>query len=322
MHPFKKMQPRHNRASTSHSHLLKWQRFVFSGELLALVTFIVYLLTLCPGIYGFDSAELATGVYTQGIVHPPGFPLYMLIGKLFILLPISTIIFRLNLMSAFFAAASVYFLYRVLAVLFQPKWVAWTATAFLGFSIYFWQMSVVAEVYTLHTFFLTLELYLLFRWRKAGNSRLLVLFAFVYGLSLTNHTTGFFFAPGFAWLIVSSKYWKWKPDWHWAAAIACFVISLLPYCYIPMRANSNANLNYIKDYYSIDVTTFSGLMWMISGRAYSFFAFGYPLNQITEQFLSGLELIWRNFIGVGALMALPGLYGFSNGIGKVLLAVC
>jgi len=82
MHPFKKMQPRHNRASTSHSHLLKWQRFVFSGELLALVTFIVYLLTLCPGIYGFDSAELATGVYTQGIVHPPGFPLYMLIGKI------------------------------------------------------------------------------------------------------------------------------------------------------------------------------------------------------------------------------------------------
>ncbi len=78
----------------------------------------------------------------------------MLVGKLFALLPVGSVIFRLNLMSAFFGAATVYFLYRGTAILFQTKWVAWVAAAFLGFSVYFWQMSVVAEVYTLHTFFL------------------------------------------------------------------------------------------------------------------------------------------------------------------------
>jgi hypothetical protein len=294
----------------NHKQSYPWQEIVFSGELLAGLSFIVYLLTLCPGIYGFDSAELATGVYTQGIVHPPGFPLYMLVGKLFTLLPIGSIIYRLNLMSAFFAAATIYFLYQALALLFQPRWISWVAAAFLAFSIYFWQMSVVAEVYTLHTFFLALELFLLLRWRRIGTSGLLIFFAFIYGLSLTNHTTGLFFAPGFAWLIVSSRHWKWKPGWFWGAALLAFFGSLLVYLYLPLRADSSAGLNYIKEYYLVDVTTLSGLLWMISGRAYSFFAFGYPLNQIPAQLWNGLELLWRNFIGVGALVALFGVYGF------------
>lgn len=289
---------------------LNWSEVLFSGELLAGVSFLIYLLTLCPGVYGFDSAELATGVFTQGIVHPPGFPLYMLVGKLFTLLPFGSVIFRLNLMSAFFGAATVYFLYRGMVILFETKWIAWVAAAFLGFSVYFWQMSVVAEVYTLHTFFLVLELFLLLRWRQSGASRLLVLFAFVYGLSLTNHTTGLFFAPGFVWLIVSSPKWNWKPTRIWLAAVLLFFVSLLLYLYIPIRASSNAGLNYIKEYYSVDVSTLSGLLWMISGRAYSFFAFGYTAEQIPAQLWSGLGLIWRSFIGVGALAALLGLYGF------------
>lgn len=289
---------------------LKWLDLLFSGELLAGGVFYIYLLTLCPGVYGFDSAELATGVFTQGLVHPPGFPLYMLVGRLFSLLPVGPIIFRLNLMSAVFGAATIYLLFRSLIELFQVRWVAWVASAFLAFSIYFWQMSLVAEVYTLHTFFLSAVLFLLLRWRRSGNSNLLVGAALVYGLSLTNHTTGLFFAPGFVWLLVSSPKWNWKPAKFWIAAIALFFTSLLLYLYIPLRASSTAGLNYIKEYYSVDVSTLGGLLWMISGRAYSFFAFGYSLAELPTQLWLGLGLIWRSFIGVGALLALFGVYGF------------
>lgn len=294
----------------SHRPAFKWQEVLFGGELLSGVVFCIYLLTLCPGVYGFDSAELATGVFTQGIVHPPGFPLYMLVGKLFSLLPLGSVIFRLNLMSAVFGAGTIYFLFRGLTELFQTRWIAWVASAFLAFSIYFWQMSLVAEVYTLHTFFLAVEFFLIFRWRRSGYQKLLVVFAFVYGLSLTNHTTGLFFAPAFVWLVVSSPKWNWKPAKFWIAAIALFCASLLLYIYIPLRAGTTTGLNYNKEYYSVDVSTLPGLLWMISGRAYSFFAFGYSLPEIPAQLWLGLGLIWRSFIGVGALVALLGVYGF------------
>ena len=78
-----------------------------AGLFLFALTFMVYLRTLAPTVYGFDSAELATGVYSGGIVHPPGFPLYMLIGRMFILLPIGDVAYRLNLMSSFFASCTV-----------------------------------------------------------------------------------------------------------------------------------------------------------------------------------------------------------------------
>lgn len=303
---------------------LKWQDLLFSGELLAGGVFCIYLFTLCPGVYGFDSAELATGVFTQGIVHPPGFPLYMLVGKVFSLLPLGSINFRLNLMSAVFGAATIYFLYRGLCELFQTKWIAWVASAFLAFSIYFWQMSLVAEVYTLHTFFLAVELFLVFRWRRTGKVSLLVVFAWAYGLSLTNHTTGLFFAPAFVWLVVSSPKWNWKPARFWIAAIALFCAGLLLYLYIPIRAGAATGLNYIKEYYSIDVSTVSGLLWMISGRAYSFFAFGYSLGEVPAQLWLALGLIWRSFIGVGALVAILGVYSFlrhdwENALGCLLI---
>jgi 4-amino-4-deoxy-L-arabinose transferase-like glycosyltransferase len=211
-------------------------------------------------------------------------------------------------MSAFFAAATVYVRYKVVFQIIGKKWVAWVSSALLAFSIYFWQMSVVAEVYTLHTFFLVMEIYLLLKWRETGTHRTLILFAFIYGLSLTNHTTGLLFAPGFAWLVFSSQKWKWKVSVWWLGMIGCFLAALLVYIYIPIRANSNTPLNYINEYYSVDPTTLTGLFWVVSGSAYRFFAFGYPPAEIFRELISGILLIWRNFLGVGFLLGILGLF--------------
>lgn len=297
---------------------------LFGGECIAIGSFLVYLATLAPGVYGFDSAELASGVYSLGIVHPPGFPLYMLLGKLFTFLPLGSVAYRLNLMSAFFAALTIYVLYKVIFSITAKKWAAWVSSAFLAFSIYFWQMSVVTEVYTLHTFFLVFEIFILLKWRETGKHATLIFFAFVYGLSLTNHTTGLLFAPGFAWMILSSPGWKWKIEWFWAAMIGSFLAALLLYLYIPIRANSTTSLNYLKEYYSMDVTTLSGLLWMVSGKAYHFFAFGYATSEIWHELVDGIRLLWRNFMGVGFLMGVLGVFtsckkNWKIGMGCLLL---
>jgi len=88
----------------------------YLGLLAAGLAFVVYLLTLAPGVYGFDSAELSTGVHLLGIVHPSGYPLYLIVGKLFSYLPIKDLAYRLNIMSAFFGALTVYMLFIVTLV--------------------------------------------------------------------------------------------------------------------------------------------------------------------------------------------------------------
>ncbi|MQY69884.1 MAG: DUF2723 domain-containing protein [Firmicutes bacterium] len=81
--------------------------------LLFLVSFGVYLKTLCPTVYIGDSGELIAAAYTLGIPHPPGYPLYCLLGKLFTLLPFGTIAYRVNLMSAFFASLTIVLIYLI-----------------------------------------------------------------------------------------------------------------------------------------------------------------------------------------------------------------
>jgi hypothetical protein len=53
------------------------------GLLVLFVSFGVYLWTLTPTVGFHDSGELITVAYTLGIAHPPGYPLYTLLGKVF-----------------------------------------------------------------------------------------------------------------------------------------------------------------------------------------------------------------------------------------------
>lgn len=74
--------------------------------LLCTLTLIVYALTAAPGVTLADSADFTNGVLTLGIVHPPGYPLYTVLGHLFSLLPIGDPAFRVNLFSAVWASLS------------------------------------------------------------------------------------------------------------------------------------------------------------------------------------------------------------------------
>jgi len=66
---------------------------------LVLVIGILYFLTLPKGIGFGDSGTLAAAAVSLGIPNPPGFPTYLLLGHLFSLLPIGSILLRLQLLS-------------------------------------------------------------------------------------------------------------------------------------------------------------------------------------------------------------------------------
>jgi len=271
----------------------------------AMAAFFVYLLTLAPGVTGLDSAELATGAYTLGIVHPTGYPLYLLIGKLFTLLPIRSVAYRMNLMSAVFAALTVWLVGCLAMRITRNRWAAWLGAGALGFSYSFWGLAVVAEVYTLHAFMLALLLLLLVRWHETGRDGLIMAAMLVYGLSLTNHISGVLFAPAIAWLLLKraglKNLLRLSPK-----LILPFAVGLCIYLYLPLRDMAGVPLNYVRSYYGVDLTTASGVWWMISGKAYRLFAFPYDLPAYLRELGAFAAQLWRNYTAFGVLLGIAG----------------
>ncbi|MBI5118322.1 DUF2723 domain-containing protein [Candidatus Poribacteria bacterium] len=168
--------------------------------LVLLTTFAVYVYTLCPTVYWDDAGELISACYTLGIPHPPGHPLYAILGWLFTRIPVGSPAYRVNLMSAFFGALTCALLFQIVRELVDgdlserfdgiqnPKSKAQNrngvssegfgcgiatfagiiAALSAGFSLILWDQSVVAETTTLHTFFMMLVTLLAFRISGGG----------------------------------------------------------------------------------------------------------------------------------------------------------
>jgi len=101
---------------------LQWFKKNIIPILLFLGVFSLYLYTAPPASTGYaDSNELITASYILGVPHPPGYPLYVLVGKLFSFLPIGAIAFRYTIMSAMLGAFAVTFIYLALVKNFSSE---------------------------------------------------------------------------------------------------------------------------------------------------------------------------------------------------------
>ncbi|MBM2826772.1 MAG: rane protein of unknown function, partial [Dehalococcoidia bacterium] len=138
----------------------------------ALAALGVYVATLTPGVFWGDSAELTVSAYVLGIAHPPGYPLYMLLGKLFITLtPFEGVAYSMNLLSALFGSLAVGVVFLIARRIAGNPFIAAVTALALAFSYRFWRESIIAEVYTLHALFLSLILLFLILWRDTGYKR-------------------------------------------------------------------------------------------------------------------------------------------------------
>jgi len=215
-----------------------------AAAIVFILAMTVYLMTLAPGITIEDSGELIAAAYTLGIAHPPGFPLYAFLGKFFTFIPFGSIAWRVNLMSAVFGALTVALLYLVIAKLIKRKLIAGATALILAFSPIFWSQSVIAEVYTLNIFFTALLILLLLVWSEKRKNSYLFWFAFLYGLSLTNHTMGVLLAPAFAFYIFLNDK-RVITDWKLILKMfLLFILGLAFYFYLPLRAWQKPDFNW------------------------------------------------------------------------------
>lgn len=203
-----------------------------------LAAFAVYWRTLGPTITGEDSGELVTAAWSLGIAHPPGYPLWCMIGHCFTWLPLGTVAWRVNLVSAVFAAGTVSLVSLLIALLTRNRLSALAGALALAFSLEFWSQAVIAEVYTLNAFFIALCLLLFWRWQATRNDRYLYAFALCYGLSLTNHNTMLLLGPLFM-IAAFAADWP-RPRWKTYALLTVLALSgTLIYFYLLLRSRAN-----------------------------------------------------------------------------------
>ncbi len=273
-------------------------------------TFGLYLKTLSPSVYTFDSAELTTGVYTLGIVHNTGYPLYLMLAKLFtLIIPFGDIAYRVNMFSALCASLCLVITRRVALIISGSSSASILATAMLGVSYPLWSVSVVAEVYTLHILFLSAILWLATRWRAGAGDKYLIALGLTLGLSFGNHMATILNIPGIAFFIWDTlKHGKatiTRPR-TWIITGAAFLIGLLTYLYLPVRYFADPTFNFAKGV-GLDLSTVGGVLAFMRGATLEKVFFGYALLEIPEQILIFFALIWETFLGIGLILALIGI---------------
>jgi len=219
-------------------------RVWLEASALGVLVAALYASGACPTIYVGDSGELVAAVATLGIPHPTGYPLYVLLGKLWTLaLPVGEVAWRMSLFAAVCGGAAAGVLYAVV------RHEGWSPVAALTGALLFvaapsvWGEANVQRVYTLNALFLALAIRAAQAWvRRPTHGRLMRLF-FVCGLGAANHVVMALVAgaivPWALWAHPAMRHPR-----HWLRALAAFGVGLLPYAYLPLRSRMDPVLDW------------------------------------------------------------------------------
>jgi hypothetical protein len=212
---------------------------------LAAFAFAVYAAGACPTIYVGDSGELVTAAHLLGIPHPSGYPLYVLVGKLWTLVvPLGSVAYRMSLFSAFCAAATVGVLHRLCRALgLQPLAAAFAALLF-AFSPSFWGEANVQRVYALNALFTAFATAAALAWHRTRQPRHLVLACCCCGLGATNHTFMAVYGVALLGFVLLTEPGLLRRPRSLLGGAAAFAAGLLPYLYLPLRSRADPPLDW------------------------------------------------------------------------------
>jgi len=223
---------------------------------LFLVALVVYVATAAPDVLPADFGEFQLVAALLGVAHPPGFPLYTLMGHLFIrVLPWGTPAYQLNLMSGALAAGTVVLVARATRLwarrLGASPLMALTsglaAALALGTATTFWAQATIANVRIPAVFFAVLALYALARFVAAAKprevDRALVILGLALGLGGGHYPPLAFICPLFIiYVLVNDPRLAVQPRRWWRPLLVGLVSFLLPLAYLPIRGAMAAPL--------------------------------------------------------------------------------
>jgi hypothetical protein len=275
---------------------------VLMPMLVGLAALAVYLQTLLPGAGWGDIARFQYAARVWGIPHRFGYPLYIAISRLFGYLPVGSLAYRINLMSALFAALAAVTVYLLVKRLDGDEVAAASAALSFAFSRALWGQAVVAEVYALNAALIGTVLLLLLAWHQTRRIGLLYLGIGLYALSFGNHMTVVTLVPAVVYLLLATEPRLLLDPRHVAAMIGLAILGAAQYLYIILRAQQQPLLNELGPF------SWRGwIHWMTRNRFPGQF-FGYTVGDQVDRLRIYLELLEKQFFRWGYILGWIGAW--------------
>lgn len=222
-----------------------------TGWIVTLIACSVYIMTAEAGGSLWDCGEFVSSCFKLQIPHPPGAPLFVIMGRVFIVLfgnDPATAAKAVNVMSALASGFTILFLFWTIThfarkivqkgneVLEQSQIFTIMAAGVVGalaytFSDSFWYSAVEGEVYALSSFFTALVFWMMLKWEHSadepGADRWIILIFFMMGLSIGVHLLNLLTIPAIVMIYYYRRYKPTKMGTFIAFLIGCLITGVV-----------------------------------------------------------------------------------------------
>ncbi len=224
------------------------------AALVVFIAFVVYAQTAQPTVPFWDCGEFIACSHSLSVPHPPGAPLFLLLGRLTSMLPLDwmaplwgleelTVAHKMNLLSGFFNALAIGFLFLIITRIVSKFFIivnsvseyAITLVAGLvgsllaAFAYTYWNNAVEAEVYGPAMMITNLVVYLSMLWyekrEKPDSDRYLVAIPFLLYLGISIHLTTMIILPPIFLFVIFSSPEKRKDPFFWLTWLILFSVA-------------------------------------------------------------------------------------------------
>ncbi|MCK9423012.1 MAG: DUF2723 domain-containing protein [Bacteroidales bacterium] len=231
------------------NNILGWVVFVIAST--------VFILTSEPTMSFWDCGEYISTAFKLEVGHPPGAPLFQMIGRFFSLFAFGdvTLVARMvNTMSALASGFTILFLFWTITLIAKKialktgeinreKTMIIMAAGLVGSLAYtftdsFWFSAVEGEVYAMSSFFTAIVVWAIFKWEEHADEkhayRWLILIAYLMGLSIGVHLLNLLAIPAITFVYYFKKYQN--PNWKGivlTSVISIILLAVVMYLIIP-----------------------------------------------------------------------------------------
>jgi len=251
------------------------------------VSFVVYLFFQAQGIFTGDSGDLVTAAALGGVPHPPGYPIYTLLGWLVSHVPLFTVSWRIALLSSFPHAMTVALVYALIYRMTKGNILASIFGAITLLTNYlFFLYSTTPEVFALFDLFIVGVWYALIMWREEKHIGYFYAAFFIYGLSFSHHHLMIFLLPAVAFFIWNHRHLFYRSTQVYTMSVFGALLGMLgflPYLYIPIAARYDSIINWDR---AVNISAFVRL---VTRADYGTFVSGGTFGQTMHERLLAIE---------------------------------
>ncbi len=273
----------------------------------AVSTLALYLTTYCRTVYIGDSGEFSLVFKTLGIAHTPGYPLFTLLGRLFLILfTFLKPALAANLLGIIIAAAVIPLIFILLKDDENPL-LASTLALLWGLTPSYWSQTAGIEVYLLNLLFIALASML----ALSDLPKKWYLTAYLAGLAFAHHYSFAVIVPPLIVIFLLEK----RNLKRIPLFILLFVLGLSVFIYLPVRASLHPIANWG------DPSNWERFFNHVTSRQYHFAA-SFTLDNITVGMQVLADTVLSDWWYIGVILAAAGIYiGIKHYLKRTALAL-